>query len=152
MNKTNLTEFLIYEQLRTLQEYPTLNGAIHLHLDTYTKILDVFNSTNKHVRNLINELGRTSYSIKILSTIKKDVDHSTPRNKTEKIEMIITELVTNIQNDASLKKSISFHIKVYGQLLIFLQSTDKELMDKLDKLQYESFKANLDALYISNNR
>ncbi|MGG5342408.1 hypothetical protein [Enterococcus sp. AZ192] len=146
MYKKELTEFIIHEQLLVIQMYPALNGAIQLHLDTYTQILDVFSSTNEYVRELIDELSRTKNTFISEATSDKDVNQAPTRSKTEKVEMIITELVMKIQNNPSLKKSISFHARVYGQILNAVHSTNKELIDKLGQLKYESFKANLNDL------
>lgn len=108
MYKKELTEFIIHEQLLVIQMYPALNGAIQLHLDTYTQILDVFSSTNEYVRELIDELSRTKNTFISEATSDKDVNQAPTRSKTEKVEMIITELVMKIQNNPSLKNLSAF--------------------------------------------
>lgn len=150
MYKKEITEFIIYEQLSIIQEYPSLNGAIHLHLDTYTQILDVFNSTNEPVRSLIDKLSHT-YPIDN-EPFNEETNQISSGCTTEKVEMIITEQVMKIQNDQSLKKSISFHAKIYGQILNAVHSTNRGLRNKLAQLKYESFKKNLDDLHIKNTQ
>lgn len=147
MYKKKSTENIIYENLRVIQTHPAFNGAIHLHLDTYTQILNVFSSTNEEVRHLIDELNGTTCINEATNDEKINL-----ASTTKKVEMIMTEKIVKIQNNPSLKKSISFHARVYRQILNAVHSTDKELIDKLGQLKYESFKSNLDDLYISNNQ
>ena len=143
MYRKAITEFVIFEQLRVIQKYPALDGTIHLHLDTYTQILDVFSSTNEDVRSLIDELSRANYPINDAlikeATNDEEMNQASNRSKSEKVEMIITEQVMKIQNNPSLKKSIDFHARVYVQILYAVHSTNKELVDKLLQLKQESF-------------
>lgn len=131
MYRKGITEFIIYKNLRSIQEHPVLNETISLYLDTYTQVLDVFGSTNNEVVN------------QAVIPIE---------DKAQQIEMIIAKQVIKIQDNPSIKISNRFHAKACYDILVAVHSTNKELTDKLWLLKQESFDTNLNDLYINNTQ
>ena len=153
MYTKELIEFIIYKHLVSLPKSSEANKNLHLHLNSYAQILEALESEHETVRDLITKLKTNEYSIRDNTTDKETTNNILTKqtkiyNKdvTQQVEIIITDLMSEIQNKPSLEKNFSYHALVYINILRIVHSQNSQLLTNVGKLQQKIYKRNLKSL------
>lgn len=152
MYTKELIELTIYKRLEDLPKSSEANKNLGLHLNSYTQILEVIKSEHTTVRNLITEFNNNEHSIHD-NTIQETTNNIftkqtkiSNKDVTKQVEIIITDLMSKIQDNPSLEKNFSYHALVYISILRIVHSQNTNLLNKIGKLHQKKYQNNLTTL------